>query len=171
MLSAACAVTLGRYECEDCGDYESGSAQIAFSDGRLFTLECDGHFGAEWDGTDAALARFIFGLAGFRALINGEPSDDEPCADSGQKDNTGSAIWLPASAASGVAVSDVDIDLVHAGDDPHYPTPIRASWTGADGAPRSHDFVQGEWGPFWIELCESLVETETSRETAGDSDY
>lgn len=156
------SVSLSEHDCDDCGAYLSGRADIRFPDGREFSLDCDGHFGGEWDGEDESLRRIILGLAGFRFELGGEEDIDAPCVLSDEVDSSGSRVCVSAVEASGLPPTLVSVEIEHAGDDEFYPTPLRASWSGADGR-ASHSFPSGEWGPFWIAVADSLLDIRETR--------
>lgn len=150
---------MGQSDCEDCGSFSHGEAIIEVDGGPAVEVGHDGHFGAGcWDGTELGLRRIALGLSGIAPFIGGELPEDIPLVDSGRKDCSGSAEWVRAHEAG--PWRRVDIDLETLGDDPWYPTPVRARWMGADGLAAEHVFDQGDWDPFWGDFCKSFLDVD-----------
>lgn len=162
---------VGLGECDDCGSYETGEAELSLPDGASVSVDCDGHFGGEWNGEEVELRRIALGLAGFAPLILGELPEDAPAVMTGIRDESGSLTMAPAHEALGRPWVPVEVSLEHLGDDPRYPTPVKASWVDAEGAPREHVFEAGDWKPFWVDFCDSMVEIDMDFERRWDDDY
>jgi hypothetical protein len=161
----------GSGDCDCCGSYRYGKALICV-DGdaeRAHAIHLDEHFGGDWDGTERGAARVALGLCGIAPHVNGELPEDTPTADSGIPDETGSNIYVHIHELAD-AWTRHDIDLQTLGDDPYYPTPVRAQWRLPNGQLATHEFADGEWSTFWDAYCSSMIEVEFEHESLGDDD-
>lgn len=156
-------------DCDCCGSFEYGSASLVVDGENKFEAHHDGHLGGgSWDGTELSLRRMALGLCGYAPFINGELAEGIPLLDNGEVDESGNAMWVPVHEC--VDFKRIDIVLETLGDDPHYPTPVKATWIDPFGATQSHVFKDADWDAFWVVFSVSFaqIDFEFSR---GDSDW